>query len=56
MLHVLDKKTGARVADIALAGSIGGSPMTYAVGGRQYIAFWVGKQGMPAELTVLSVP
>lgn len=56
VLHIFDKKTGARVADIPLAGSVGGSPMSYAVNGRQYIAFWVGKQGMPAELTVLSVP
>ncbi|MCX5756168.1 MAG: PQQ-binding-like beta-propeller repeat protein [Gemmatimonadetes bacterium] len=56
VLHVFDKKTGERVADIPLPGSVGGSPMSYMVDGTQYIAFWVGKQGMPAELVALRVP
>jgi quinoprotein glucose dehydrogenase len=56
VLHVHDKKTGERVADIPLPGSVGGSPMTYMVNGTQYIAFWVGKQGMPAQLVALRVP
>jgi hypothetical protein len=56
VLHVLDKKTGQRVADIPLPGSIGGSPMTYMVNGRQYIALWVGRQPtLPAQLITLSV-
>ncbi len=55
-LHVLDKRTGERIADIPLPGSVGGSPMSYMVNGEQYIALWVGRQGsMPAELIALSV-
>ncbi|MEA3246181.1 MAG: PQQ-binding-like beta-propeller repeat protein [Gemmatimonadota bacterium] len=57
VLHVLDKKTGARVASIPLPGSVGGTPMTYAVGGRQYVAVWVGVQGrLPAQLIALALP
>ena len=55
VLHVLDKRTGARVADIAIPGSVGGSPMSYAVNGRQYIALWVGRQGLPAQLITLAL-
>lgn len=55
VLHVHDKATGARVADIPLAGSVGGSPMTYSVNGRQYVAVWVGRQGMPAQLITLTL-
>lgn len=55
VLHVHDKATGARVADIPLPGMVGGTPMTYAVGNKQYVAVWVGKQGMPATLITLAV-
>jgi quinoprotein glucose dehydrogenase len=55
-LHVLDKRTGQRIADIPLPGSVGGSPMTYMVNGRQYVALWVGRQGsLPAQLITLAV-
>ena len=56
VLHVFDKKTGERVADIQIPGSVGGSPMSYMVNGTQFIALWVGKQGMPAQLITLRVP
>ena len=57
VLHVLDKKTGARIADVSLPGSVGGTPMTYMVGGRQYIALWVGVQNrLPAQLVSLALP
>jgi len=57
VLHVLDKKTGERVADIPLPGSVGGSPMTYMVNGKQYIGLWVGRQPtLPAQLITLSLP
>lgn len=56
VLHVLDKRTGERIADIPLPGSVGGSPMTYMVNGRQYVALWVGRQGsLPARLITLAV-
>jgi quinoprotein glucose dehydrogenase len=56
VLHVLDKRTGDRVADIPLPGSVGGTPMTYMVNGTQYVALWVGRAGMPAQLIALRVP
>jgi len=55
ILHVLDKATGARMTSIQLPGSVGGSPMSYMVNGKQYVAVWVGRQGLPAQLTVLAV-
>jgi quinoprotein glucose dehydrogenase len=56
VLHVLDKKTGQRIADIPLPGSVGGNPMTYMVNGKQYVALWVGRQGgMPAQLITLTL-
>jgi quinoprotein glucose dehydrogenase len=55
VLHVHDKATGARVADIPLPGMAGGTPMTYAVNGTQYVAMWVGRQGSPAQLLTLAV-
>jgi quinoprotein glucose dehydrogenase len=57
VLHVLDKRTGSRVADIPLPGSVGGTPMTYMVNGRQFIAMWVGRNGsLPAQLITLALP
>ena len=56
VLHVFDKKNGERVADIQIPGSVGGSPMSYMVNGTQFIALWVGKQGMPAQLITLRLP
>ncbi|MFI5312413.1 MAG: PQQ-binding-like beta-propeller repeat protein, partial [Gemmatimonadales bacterium] len=57
VLHVLDKRTGEPVADVALPGSVGGTPMTYMVGGKQYVAVWVGRNGsLPAQLVALALP
>jgi quinoprotein glucose dehydrogenase len=56
VFHVLDKKTGERIADIPLPGSVGGSPMTYMVNGTQYIALWVGRQpSLAAQLITLGL-
>jgi quinoprotein glucose dehydrogenase len=58
MLHVLDKATGATITDIVVPGSIGSVPMSYALGGRQFIAFWVADRNPahPAELVTLALP
>jgi quinoprotein glucose dehydrogenase len=57
VLHVHDKKTGERIADIPVPGSIGGSPMTYMVNGKQYVAVWVGRPpALPAQLLTLALP
>jgi|SRR5579862_8030941 len=57
-VHVLDKVTGATIADLAVPGSVGSVPMTYAAGGRQFIAFWVGDRtpSHPAELVCMALP
>ncbi len=56
-LHVFDKKTGERIADIPLPGSVGSQPMTYMINGKQYVAFWVGRQPtMPAQLMTFALP
>jgi quinoprotein glucose dehydrogenase len=56
VLHVLDKRTGERITDIPLPGYVGGSPMSYSVNGKQFVALWVGRPGMPAQLIALAVP
>jgi hypothetical protein len=42
IVHILDKKTGAKLADIPVPGTVTSQPMSYAVNGRQYIAMWTG--------------
>ena len=41
ILRALDKKTGEKVWEMTLPGAVGSVPMTYAIGDRQFIAFWV---------------
>ncbi len=58
ILRALDKKTGQKVWETTLPGAVGSVPMTYAIGGRQFIALWVSdRQGdLPATLVTLAVP
>ena len=57
VLHVHDKRTGERITSLTVPGSIGGSPMTYMVNGKQYVAVWVGRPpGLPAQLVTLRLP
>jgi quinoprotein glucose dehydrogenase len=58
ILHVLDKATGAEIAALTVPGTINGVPMTYAVNGRQFIAFWTSDRAtqQPAELVTLALP
>jgi len=51
-----DKKTGAVVGDFTLPASSCGSPMTYMMNGKQYIAVSVGSTTSPAELIALTLP
>jgi quinoprotein glucose dehydrogenase len=57
MFRALDKKTGATVGEVQIPGSMTSSPMTYAVGGKQYIAFWAVDQAArtPAQLITLAL-
>ena len=50
-----DKRTGEVVGEVPLPGRPLGTPMTYAIGGRQYIALTVSTQPVP-ELIALALP
>jgi len=58
ILRALDKKTGETIAQIPLPGAVGSVPMTYAVGGRQFIALWVADRmsELPGTLVALALP
>ncbi|HEY8519382.1 MAG TPA: pyrroloquinoline quinone-dependent dehydrogenase [Gammaproteobacteria bacterium] len=55
VLRAHDKATGEIVAEIELPGAVSGLPMTYMVGGKQYIVMAVGRD-RPAELVALALP
>ena len=50
-----DKKTGAVVGEVKLPGRPLGTPMTYEIGGRQYIALTITTETLP-ELIALTLP
>jgi quinoprotein glucose dehydrogenase len=54
-LAAFDKATGAEVGSIDLPGGAIGTPMTYMVDGRQFIALTVGGRPVP-ELIALTLP
>jgi quinoprotein glucose dehydrogenase len=55
ILRAYDKATGKVVAELTLPGVASGKPMTYLLGGKQYIVLAVGKDH-PAELVALALP
>ena len=56
MLRAYDKETGDERGAVYLPAAQTGSPITYMVGGRQYIAVAVGGSGDPAELIAFTLP
>jgi quinoprotein glucose dehydrogenase len=58
VLRALDKKTGEVLWSLRLPGSVSSVPMTYALGGKQYVAFWVDDQraGVTSELLAFAIP
>ena len=54
-LRAFDKATGAVIAEIELPGPPNGTPMTYMVDGKQYVAVAVGG-GVNAKMVALSLP
>ncbi len=58
ILRALDKRTGAEVWKMTLPGAVGSVPMTYAIGDRQFIAFWVADRAtdLPPTLITLAIP
>jgi quinoprotein glucose dehydrogenase len=55
VLRAYDKKTGAVVGEVSIPGMMGSMPMTYMVGGKQYIAFTVGTPTEAAEVVSLAL-
>jgi quinoprotein glucose dehydrogenase len=57
VLAARDKSSGELLAEVPLPGRTIGSPMTYEVDGRQYVALTVrGSRDNPPELVALALP
>ena len=56
MLRAYDKRTGRELAALPLPAPQSGSPMTYAVDGRQYLVIAVSANDHPGELIAYRVP
>lgn len=56
MLRAYDKKTGAEVGAVPMPGAQTGNPMTYMLGGKQYIVVAAGSSIRPGELIAYRLP
>jgi quinoprotein glucose dehydrogenase len=56
MLRAYDKATGQELGAVYMPAPQTGSPMTYALGGKQYIALAISGQGFGAELIAYKLP
>jgi len=56
MLRAYDKKTGEDRGAVYMPAPQTGCPMTYMLGGRQYIVLAIGGPGFPAELMAFRLP
>jgi glucose dehydrogenase len=56
ILRAIDKATGEVLREIELPGTQNGHPITYEVGGRQFVVLSVGGRGMAPELVALALP
>ena len=56
LLRAYDKATGADAGAVLMAAPQTGSPMTYALNGRQYIVVAIGGASVPGELVAYSLP
>ncbi|PHY10920.1 MAG: quinoprotein glucose dehydrogenase [Acidobacterium sp.] len=56
MLRAYDKKTGAEVGAVQMSGAQTGSPMTYMLGGKQYIVVASSSSIRPGELMAYRLP
>ena len=54
-LWVYDKANGKMLAETALPANATGAPVTYMAGGKQYIAFPVGRAAIAEELIAVSL-
>jgi len=55
-LRAYDKKTGREVGSVRMPSRVTGSPMTYALDGRQYIAVPISGPPQAAQLAVYRLP
>ena len=55
-LRAYDKATGKDAGAVFMPAGQTGSPMTYMVNGKQYIALAIGGQGFPAEIVAYTLP
>lgn len=57
-LRAYDKASGRELGQVRLAGGVTGSPMTYSVGGRQYVAVGIAgaQPDQHAQLAVFALP
>ena len=55
-LRAYDKKTGHEVGAVRMTSRVTGSPMTYAIDGRQYIAVPISGPPQAAQLAVFRLP
>jgi quinoprotein glucose dehydrogenase len=56
MLRAYDKGTGKDVGAVFMPAGQTGTPMTYMLGGKQYIVVAIAGQGFPAELIAYKLP
>jgi quinoprotein glucose dehydrogenase len=56
MLRAYNKQTGAQVGEVLMPAAISGSPMTYSVGGRQYIIVGVSGGNYTGEYIAYALP
>ena len=56
MFRAFDKATGAIVWEMELPAGVSNAPMTYSVGGKQYIVVGVSGSEYPGELIALALP
>jgi quinoprotein glucose dehydrogenase len=56
MLRAYDKKTGQIIWEFQLPSYQGGIPMSYMIGGKQYLVVAIGAVNEPTELVALSLP
>ena len=54
-LWAFDKRTGRLIGTVELPANASGAPMTYALGGKQYVVIPTGAPNQPAELVALTV-
>ena len=55
-LYAYDKATGRELGNVFMPAPQTGSPMTYMLGGRQYLVIAISGAGFPAELIAYSLP